>query len=221
MSSVEKSRLIVLHVTKYSDSSVIVHAVDSLCGRKSFFVRGMKGNRQAADFHPLNMLDVVSSHSPKSSLAYLREWRPVVSLESIRSDIYKSTVAMFLSEVIFRSLRTEESDSALFDWLCQAVIRLEAEEGSIANFHLWFLVAYCTKMGFRPTEIIEPQGIFRNSERELFQTILRSQFEQTLKIELSASRRQAFAKSMIQYLSYHLGADINIRSLDVLHGIFV
>lgn len=221
MPSAEKSRLIVLHLTKYSDSSAIIHAVDSLYGRRSLFVRGIRnGKRPSADFHPLNLLDAVTTQTPKSSLAYLKEWKPVVPLDTLRSDIFKSSIALFISEVLFRSLRTEDSDQSLFEWICDAVVRLEAAEGSVANFHLWFLVAYCAKMGFRPDGAVEPAGIFSTGEEELFSRILRSSLEQTLKIELSASRRQSFSKKMMQYLSYHLGAEINVRSLDVLHGIF-
>lgn len=222
MSVTTKSRLIVLHLTKYSDSSAVMHAVDSVGGRKSFLVRGLGKKRQSADFHPLNILDVVSAESPKSSLAVLREWEPVASLERIRSDIYKSSQAIFLSEVLYRSLRTEETDEKLFDWLCAAVASLETCEGSVANFHLWFLVSYIVKLGFKPASAqeMEPKGLFGERDGELLFTIMQSPLEDTLALPLSGSRRQAFAQTAMRYLSYHLGADLTIRSLPVLHELF-
>lgn len=216
-----KTRLIVLHLTKYSDSSAVIHAVDSQYGRRSFLVRGIRNShRNISDFHPLNILEAVSGESPKSSLSYLKEWKTVIPLESILSDIFKRTIAMFLSEVIYRSLRNEDSDQSLFGWMCDAIACLEAAEGNIANFHLWFLVAYCSKMGFRPNGKVEPAGIFNPEEEDLFDRILHSELEDTLAIKLTSSFRRAFSKKMIQYLSYHLGTEINIRSLDVLHEIF-
>lgn len=223
MSATTKSRLIVLHLTKYSDSSAVMHAVDSVGGRKSFLVRGLGKKRQSADFHPLNILDAVSSESPKSSLAVLREWEPVASLERIRSDIYKSSQALFLSEVLYRSLRTEETDEKLFDWLCAAVAGLETCEGSVANFHLWFLVSYIVKLGFKPASAqeMEPKGLFGEHDGELLFNIMHSPLEETLAMPLSGSRRQAFAQTAMRYLSYHLGADLTIRSLPVLHELFI
>ena len=103
MPSVAKSRLVVLHLTKYSDHALILHAVDSLSGRRSFLVRGLKRGNATAAFHPLSVLEVVSGESPKSSLAWLREWEPAAALHAIRSDRVKASVAMFVSEVLYRS----------------------------------------------------------------------------------------------------------------------
>jgi len=180
-----------------------------------------KGRSAAAIFHSLNILDIVSYESSKSSLAYIREWEPVMSMSSIRSDIFKSSMALFVSEVIYRSLRTEDSDDSLFDWLCSSIRYLELSEGSVANFHLWFMASYCTKMGFEPSGSFEPTSIFTAEELALLDKVMTLPLEEILSIPLSAGRRQSFSRKMVQYLSYHLGADINIRSLDVLHSIFI
>lgn len=101
----------------------------------------------------------------------------------------------------------------------RTVCALETAEGSIANFHLWFLVSYAVQMGFMPGEAIEPSGLFAPDEAALFQQVLHSAFEETLVIPLSASRRQSFSRKMLQYLSWHLGTTIDARSLDVLHAV--
>ena len=222
MSLTTKSRLIVLHLTKYSDSSAVMHAIDSVGGRKSFLVRGLGKKHQVSLLHPLNILDAVSVETPKSSLAILKEWTPVAPLESIRSDIFKSSEAIFLSEVLYRSLRTEVTDESLFDWLCAAVASLETAEGSVANFHLWFLVSYIIRLGLGPAspEETEPKGLFSHEEMELLFKIMKSSQSETLALPLSGARRQAFAKDAMRYLSYHLGADLTIKSLPVLHELF-
>ena len=219
MPSVAKSRLVVLHLTKYSDHGFVLHAVDSTAGRRSFLVRGIKRGNAVAVFHPLSILDVVSAESPKSNMAWLREWEPVLTLHGIRSDRVKGTVAMFLSEVLYRSFTDVLADPQFFDWLCETVVALDASEGSIANFPLWFLVSYAVKMGFMPGETIEPPGLFSPDEAALFQRILGSSFEEAMAIPLSAVRRQNFSRRMLQYLSHHLGATIDARSLDVLHAV--
>ena len=74
-------------------------------------------------------------------------------------------------------------------------------------------------MGFMPGETIEPPGLFSPDEAALFQRILGSSFEEAMAIPLSAVRRQNFSRRMLQYLSHHLGATIDAKSLDVLHEV--
>ena len=92
MPSPEKSRILVLHLTKYSDHALILHTIDSAAGRRSFLVRDIKRGNAVAVFHPLSMLDAVSAESPKSTLAWLREWEPAVALPGIRGDQLKAAV---------------------------------------------------------------------------------------------------------------------------------
>ena len=219
MPSPEKTRILVLHLTKYSDHSVVLHAVDAAAGRRSFLVRGLKRSSATAAFHSLALLDVVGAVAPKSTLAYLKEWTPAPPLPHLRSDLLKSTVALFISEVLYRSFTDAVADPALFDWLCDAVVALDEVEGSVANYPCWFLVGYAVRMGFMPGKTIEPEGIFPPAEADLFQQILRCSFAESLALPLSATRRQAFLRKMLQYLSYHLGATLDIRSLDVLHEV--
>ena len=219
MPSPAKTRIIVLHLTRQSDHGVVLHTVDAAEGRRSFLVRGLKKSGATAAFHPLSLLETVSLESPKSSLAYLREWTPVQPLQGIRSDLVKGSVAMFISEVLYRSFTSEMADPALFDWLSETILRLDAAEGSVANYPLWFLVGYAVQMGFMPGETVEPAGLFAPDEEALFHRILRSSYEETAAIPLSAARRQAFSRRMLQYLSWHLGTTIDARSLDVLHEV--
>jgi hypothetical protein len=126
---------------------------------------------------------------------------------------------MFISEVLYRSFTTELADPQFFDWLCEAIDVLDRESGSVANYPLWFLVSYAVQLGFMPGDPVEPQGLFTPAETELLRQVLRSPFETAMAIPLSADRRQAFSRKMLQYLSHHLGTTIDAKSLDVLHAV--
>ena len=219
MPSVVKSRIVVLHLTKFSDSGIVLHAVDSESGRRSFLVRGIKRGYAMAAFHPLNLLNVVSGENPKSSLAFLREWYSDTSLRGIREDRVKGSIAMFISEVLYRSLTNELNDDRLFGWLCDMVETLDSAQGSVANFPLWFLVSYATRLGFMPSDPLEPSGLFSPDEATLLYKVLDSSYLEAMAIPLSATRRQAFARKMLRYLSWHLGTTVDAKSLDVLHAV--
>ena len=154
MSLETKSRAIVLHTTRQGDSSLVVHVLDASAGRQSLYLRGVGMGRNgsaAAAFHPLSVLEVVTVATPRSSLLYLREYEPLFSLASLRTDIRKSTTAQFVCEVLWRTLRTGDGDPELFAWLVEGIRALDQCQG-VANFAAWWLVGYSALMGFRPED---------------------------------------------------------------------
>ena len=243
MPSLSKSRAIVLHLTRQGDSGAVVHVVDSEAGRQGLFVRGLGKGRgvSVATFHNLAILDTVTYATPRSSLLYLREYASAVPLNGIRSDLAKSTVALFISEVLYRTLRSDDGDPDLFRWLVESIVRFDAAEGSVANFHLWWMVGYCARCGFRPEDnwsperpvfdmvsarFISPGGLYQEDqlltaeESRLLHLMLGASLDEALAIPLSSSRRLSFSRKMIKYLSIHFGAPLEIKSLDVLHAVF-
>jgi len=234
MLSSDKSQIIVLHLTKYGDSGAIVHCIDSHNGRSSFLVRGISKSKNSAiiaKLHPLNILDIVSDASPKSSIRYLKEYDTTFHLDRIRGDIYKRTIALFISEVLYRGLHDNVGDEKLYDWLVTSIQMLNEIEGPIANFHLWWLVGFCSTLGFRPQSFDLPKisgvekditGLFllTPTDISILQSILTTDLHGVLQLSLNGSTRMTFAQSMLKYLSFHLGAEITSKSLPVLHDIF-
>lgn len=225
MSAAQSSRIIVLHLTKYGESSLVVHAIDSVGGRCSYMLRGAGRSKRVStgSFHNLAVLDVVSWSGPRSSMAYLKEYEPCMQLSSLRSDMVKSSIALFISELLYRTVVEQNYDPALFGWLCDAVEKLDAaESGAVANFHLWFLAGFCSVMGFGPSRNGDFDGasLLRKDNLQLLLELVSRDFAHAMAIPLTGRRRSEFCEQMIRYISYHLGMDLNIRSLDVLHTLY-
>ncbi|HOG40941.1 MAG TPA: DNA repair protein RecO [Bacteroidales bacterium] len=244
MSLVCKSQTIVLHLTKYGDSGLIAHVLDNRLGRRGIYLRGIKKSKNSAviaQFHNLAILEVVTAASTKSKLLYMQEYHPLVQLHSIRTDISKSAIALFVSEVIYRTLREESGDEELFEWLKGMISALEALEGNSANFHLKFLVGFCRQMGFLPHDNYSEQTplfdiisaryvsagalrdstyLFTEQDSLLLYRLLNADLNEAMQIPLNARARSGFCDQMLKYLSYWLDTPINIRSLAVLHTIF-
>ena len=202
----------------------MVHCIDSENGRCSYLLRGAgkSGRASAGMLHNLAILDIVSLGNPKSSLAYLKEFEPCVQLNSLRSDLDKSSVALFISELLYRTIVAQNQDERLFSWLCDAIVKLDAAQGDIANFHLWFLAGFCTVMGFGPSAERDFEGsqLLGGKNLELLAQ-LSAGFESAMAIPLNGRRRREFCDRMIRYISFHLGMNLNIRSLDVLHELYL
>lgn len=241
MAAIQSSRIIVLHLTKYGDSSLVVHCIDSVCGRCSYMLRGVGRSKRVTmgSLHNLAILDIVSVANPRSSMSLIKEYEPAVHLSSLRSDMDKNAIAMFISELLYRTIVGQNNDERLFSWLCSAITLLDAagkDESAatdvakpsgmnIANFHLWFLAGFCTVMGFGPTR----EGLFDGCDLlqsasfdnlALLRQFAAAEFPDAMAIPLTGARRRDFCERMIRYISYHLGINLNLRSLDVLHELY-
>lgn len=248
MSEPVKSSAILLHTVKWGDSGCVLQLLDSEAGRTSMMLRGLgkdKKNPNQGSLFNLSILDIVSSASPKSSMPTVREYEPKVALNEIRTDLNKSVIALFISELLYRSIREGDGDAALFGWICEAILRLDAEEGSCANFHLWFLVEFSRRLGFFPKEnysaadcrfdvtaarfISDPAAtevehnggiVFPQRESVLLHIICTSTLDEVLALPLTGRQRSDFAARCIDFLSTHLECLLNIKSLNVLREIF-
>ena len=238
MAADRETRIIVLHLTKYGDRSLVVQALDAERGRSGFFLRGAgKGRGGLNYFHSLGILDVVLA-AGKGELEYIREYENPYRLDAIRTDPYKSAIALFIGELLYRSLLDGAMDPVMFDFLEEQILSLNNETGSVANFHICFLVNFCRVLGLQPkdnygpaTPLFTPYSAefttpdtmaetFTPESSFLLHQILSLPREEAMQIPLSRDQRGDFAQKMVEYLSYHLSQSLNIRSLKVLHDLF-
>ncbi len=116
-SNIHKTRGIVLHQIKYSESSIIAKIYTEEFGIQSYMVRGVrkKGSKMKSGlFQALSMLDMVVYHKEKSNIQNLKEVRSAFPLTTIPFDIKKSSIILFLKDNLSKRLRAEEPNTALY-----------------------------------------------------------------------------------------------------------
>lgn len=208
--------MIVLHTTKYGDSSLVVHGYTEEGGRESFLFRG-KGKSL---LHPLCIIEYTSSDNRRGTLKYLKEFTPKYGLDSIRSNLSKSSIAIFVSEVLFRSLLLSQKDAELYGFIESSILKLNAAENNFSNFHLWFLVNYASRLGFSPRIGFEGEyNPFSEKEKMVLERLYHDSYSQAMEIPMTGEGRTAFLSSFLKYLDYHLGIRMNIKSLKILHSV--
>ena len=145
---------IVLHVLKYNDTSNIVDIYTEQVGRASFLVkipRSRKSNVRSVLFQPLAFVEVEADCRPNSNLHRVHEAKLLFPFRSLPYHPYKSSIAMFLAEFLYRALREEEANMPLFAYLHHSILWLdECENKSFANFHLVFLMRLSRFLGLYP-----------------------------------------------------------------------
>ena len=233
-----KTKAIVVSSLKYQEKSLIVKCLTQSDGLKSYFVpnafAARKSNQKIAYFQPLSILEIEASHKNKGTLEHFKEIKLAHTYQNISSDILKSTIVMFLSEIIHHSIHEEEKNEKLFNFLESALLWLDAHD-DVANFHLILMLEMTKFLGFYPddTEIefnffdakegvfIPFQGTSCLSEHEthLFKRLLDLKFDSNQKV-FAGIERQILLKILLSYYTIHLDGFKNPKSLEVLKEVF-
>lgn len=147
-----KTRGIVLSYLKYRESSIIARVYTERRGVQSYLVNGVRRAKppgRIALFQPLTLLELVA-YVPRQggTLTRLAEFRCAEPFRSLPYDVRKSSVALFLSEVLSKSVREEEENESLFRFLHDSILTFDQQEVGTENFALLFLLHLASYLGF-------------------------------------------------------------------------
>ncbi len=147
------TRGIVFHSVKYSETSVIVKIYTELFGIQSYIFKGIHraGSKiKPALFQSLTLLDLEVNHREKQSIQHAREIRLALPYQSIPFDIRKSSLALFINELVYKTIREEEANPALFEFLWASCRELDTTAIPVSAFHLFFALHFCHYLGIFP-----------------------------------------------------------------------
>jgi len=167
-----QTRGIVLHTTKFSETSLIVKIYTELFGLQSYLVKGIR--RQNAKikpglFQPLTLLDLVVYHKEKSSLQNLKEVAYSYNYQQIPFDIRKSSIILFLNELIYKTIHEEEPHPELFSFIYQSLIDFDSAAKNFMHFHLVFSLQLTRYLGCMPQLNYSEKNLFLNLREGIFQ----------------------------------------------------
>lgn len=235
-----KTKAIVVSSLKYGEADLIVKCFTLSSGLKSYLLRNIlkskKGKLRASLFQPLTHLEIEANHKDKGTLERMREAKVSHHFKTLHTDVVKSSIVLFLSEVLRNSILEEEENVALFQFLENATLWLDSNKEN-ANFHLLFLLQLSKHLGFYPDtstkdfpffnlldgtfETLELNAYCYKDERiSLLKTLLGTNFDALAQIKLNQNKRSAFLHMLLDYYELHLHGFKKPRSLAVLNTIF-
>lgn len=226
-----KTQGIVLGHIKFKESSIIVKIYTKDFGLQSYIVNGVRSARskgKIAYFQPLSILDLVVYNSPGKDIQRLSEFKFLHHFRSIPFEIRKTTIAIFLAELLSKSIRSTEPDAQLFDFIVDSFSEFDERVSGIEHFHLTFLYDYTYHLGIQPESIQAMCDEIRdeiNTKQEMFLTkIDQSEIEMFLNDRLNMSLnnvlRRKFLLTLRDYFRMHISELGEINSLSVLNEIF-
>ena len=149
----QKTLGIVLHTLKYNDTSLIADIYTEVVGRASFIVKIPRSRKAAVKpvlFQPLALVELEADFRPNASIYKITEAKSFYPFSSIPYDPYKSSIALFLAEFLYRAVREEAENRPLFAYLQHSIIWLDECRDNFANFHLVFLMRLSRFLGLYP-----------------------------------------------------------------------
>lgn len=238
----QKTVGIVLRCIKYNDSMNIVDVYTKLSGRASFLVRisrSRKSNVKSVLFQPLSFIEFEADFRAKSSIYPIRNAKVWIPFQSIPYAPYKSTMALFLSEFLYRALKEEEGNEALFAYLENSILWLDTCKSNFSNFHLVFLMRLSRFLGLYPNLSQYREGAYFDMLNAQFSSslpahsaylnveesarvplLMRINYKTMHLVRMNRSQRDRCLFLINDYYRLHLPDFPVLKSLDVLKAIF-
>lgn len=236
-----KARGIILGTLKYGEKGVVVHMLTDVCGRQSYMVQGVrptaKGSKMAL-LQPMFAVEFEGLTSSKMAMHRLKELAPGIVLQTTPFDVRKSTMALFMAEVLYRLVRENEPTEELFNFVWGSVAALDAIDEGIANFHLWFLANLSRPLGFSPDNsytdgawldirdghftphALMPSMALTPENARLLHDMLECDVRYLGEIGLNRTQRVEFLEAMLKYYAYHLDTIRSVESIRILKEVF-
>lgn len=206
--------LIVLGTTPTGEKSLVLHTLSPVWGRRSF-ITGAGGS---AMFLPLSLLDAEVTENPRSDLWRAGSLSLSEPLAGIRNNIRKNTMTVFMSEVLYRTLRDGALEEGLYEWCRGSILTLDALDCDFSNYHLRWLLEFAGALGFSPS--LQDLAPFAGEHLGIVKQLLDAGPAGSLLIPMTGERRNAVASLLLDYIGFHAETHLNIRSLQVLREIY-
>jgi len=236
-----KTRGIVFKATDYGESSVIVQIFTEKFGLQSYIINGAKKPKAKIGrnmLQPLHLLDLVVYHKNTGSVQRIAELKNSPVLQTIPYDVIKSCIAIFLNEVLYKSIKQQSAEENIFDFVFSAIEWLDHQTSNVANFHLLFLARLTRYLGFYPDRSLinhadyfdlkngtfskyKPDTVMYLSppHTQNFIRLLQCNFESMDQLKLSNDERRYLIQKLIEYYALHIEGFGNIKSGDVLEEV--
>ena len=234
------TRAIVLSHLRYGDSSLIVNLYAESMGRQVVFVQGAfskKSSMRAALFQPLHIVETNLHYRANRQMQRVSNVQMYCPFQSIPFDPVKSCIALFIAEILYKTLKEEEANAGLFNFLLHSIQTLDLNERGTANFHLAFLVHYSRYLGFYPNTEQASDHIWFDSQKgsfvptpaasspipeynHLLTHLFGMSFEHLDSLQINHHQRNYLTEYLLGYYSTHIANFGKLKSYPVLRNVF-
>lgn len=237
----ETSPAIVLKSIRFKEKSHIIQAYTQHNGRLSLLLHGSKAKSrkfQPALLQPLTLVEIVYNLKSNRDIQTIRDIKCNHPFRSIPFDIKKSSIALFIAEILTKCLKEEDQNEPMYEFLHNSLLSLDKNEQDTSTFQLLFLFHLSRYLGFFPQNNYSVLNKFFHLEKGFFvdkhissyclnedySNHLHQWFKlsthETHLLKLNRNSKQAMLESLLKYYSIHLFDMQHIKTLSVLKEVF-
>jgi DNA repair protein RecO (recombination protein O) len=216
-----KTKGVVFRFTKYGETSIIVNIFTELFGLQSYIVNGVRSSSKRSKialYQPLTLLDLVVYHKENANILRIKEIKCYHPYQTVTSEIRKSALAMFINEVLNKSVKEQSHAGEIHDFIASSLIVLDQHQKP-ENFHLLFLLGLSKHLGFGPNlteEVLGGNWMDEADEKVLKQLLVT---DYTSSISITYDQRQTLLTSLLRFYASHVDNFGEMKSLAVLREI--
>lgn len=236
---------IVIHQFKYGEKSVIAKIYTQKFGLQSYIINGVRGKKSTNKFAYLQVLSLVeinAYHKENRGLQQLKTIKLDLPFQSIPFNVYKTSIAFFIAEIIYKSIKEEETNTPLFDFLYHSIQVLDVCERNYTNFHIYFLTLFAKHLGFPPQHIIAEnyenlyfdlqEGIFcplkpfhaaflDKEAAYVLIMIIKTQYNEIESFTIIGKLRAKLLQGLLDYYKIHAINFDTLKTKEVLEELFI
>ncbi len=232
---------IILNTINYSESSLIVKIYTRNFGLQSYMVNGVRGKKskqKASLFQPLALVDMQVSNFNKGGIQRISEISMHHPYTEIPYDIIKSSIAIFLNEILYKAIKEEHPDEEMFEFIKNSLMVLDFNHGNCANFHIFFMIQLSRFLGFYPqgkysldTPIFDlREGTFVKNlpshsfylsaeNSSLLNNLIMANYETIHELKINNKERKELLQAMILFYQLHISTFKEIKSQEILEEV--
>jgi DNA repair protein RecO (recombination protein O) len=218
----QKTRGIVFRFTKYGETSIIVNIFTESFGLQSYIVNGVRSSSaksKIALYQPLTLLDLIVYHRENANINRIKEVKCAYPFHSISMDVRKSTIGMFILEVLNKTIKEQSHAGDVFEFLFNSIVALDMTTEDNESFHLTFLLKLSRYLGFgafKASEIVGGRMTTAQTEADL-DKLLKTGFENIPRF--TRADRNALLDLLLKFYADHIDSFGELKSVPVLREV--
>lgn len=245
---IHKTRGIVLRTVKYGETSLVVTVFTELFGVQTYMVNGVRSNKKtgnkAAIYQPASLLDMEVYHYEQKNMQRIKECSWSYLQHEVLSDVVKNSIALYMMELLYKTLKQPEQNTDLFYFCEDALQQLDKATAAVAaNFPLFFTLHLSHFFGFRINDMEPelavathlyldlPEGSFTDQQpahphfMEKEDALITAEFLKIMQpyeldqVKLNHHKRRMLLGRYLEYYALHIHDFGQMRTLQVLQEV--
>jgi len=175
-----QTRGIILHKFMHADNKMIVKIYTELCGTNAYLCFwSSKSKKNNHLYLPMSLVEMVAELKNKGNFDYVKEIKTLSNIHFGEYNVSKSSICMFLNEVLYKLLSDAGEDKPLFNFLFSSLHQFFTQNFT-PDFHLRFLTALTRELGASPENNYTDGMIFSIEKSHFIHDISAKKEEQML-----------------------------------------